>query len=65
VAPGVEHDRRWPVLRPLRVRKPARIEVRAGEVSKGVTVRSAVLEDLAGHPRRPESSAERRCSSMI
>jgi carbamoyl-phosphate synthase large subunit len=50
VAPGVEHtidvlaDRggRCVCAVPRR-----RIEVRAGEVSKGVTVRSAVLEDLA------------------
>ena len=51
VAPGVEHtidvlaDRSGRCVCAVPRR---RIEVRAGEVSKGVTVRSAVLEDLAG-----------------
>jgi carbamoyl-phosphate synthase large subunit len=50
VAPGVEHtidvlaDRTGRCVCAVPRR---RIEVRAGEVSKGVTVRSAVLEDLA------------------
>jgi len=50
VAPGVEHtidvlaDRAGRCVCAVPRR---RIEVRAGEVSKGVTVRSAVLEDLA------------------
>jgi carbamoyl-phosphate synthase large subunit len=51
VAPGVEHtidvlaDRTGRCLCAVPRR---RIEVRAGEVSKGVTVRSELLEDLAG-----------------
>ncbi|HYG67833.1 MAG TPA: ATP-grasp domain-containing protein [Anaeromyxobacteraceae bacterium] len=50
IAPGVEHTIDFLADRSGRARCAVprrRLEVRAGEVSKGVTVRSPVLEDLA------------------